>query len=69
MIQAFLDYVISRYLGEDTQKGDLANDMKKVKDYLLKYARYNLNIFSDFEDTLMECWNEFKNSEEFSDDE
>lgn len=68
MVRAFLDYVVSRYLGEDSQKGDLANDMKKFKDYLSKYARYNLNIFSDFEDALTECWNEFKNSEEFFSD-
>lgn len=68
MVRAFLDYVVSRYLGEDTPKGDLAKDMKKFKDYLSKYARYNLNIFSDFEDALTECWNEFKNSEEFFSD-
>ncbi len=70
MVRAFLDYVVSRYIGEDTPKGDLAKDMKKFKDYLSKYACYNLNIFSDFEDALTECWNEFKDSEEFfSDDE
>lgn len=67
MVHEFLNYVINEYLGEDSPKGDLAKDMQKVKNYLWKCAGYNINIFSDFEDTLTECWNEFKDSE--NDDE
>lgn len=59
MLYSFFDYIISNYLDEDTNKGDLAKDMKKVLGYFSK--RHVL--FWDFESTLEECWEEFQKSE------
>ena len=59
MLYSFFDYIISNYLGEDTNKGDLAKDMKKALEYFSK--RHVL--FWDFESTLEECWEEFQNTE------
>lgn len=59
MLYSFFDYIISNYIEENTYKGDLAKDMKKVLEYFSKRKVR----FWDFESTLEECWEEFQGTE------
>lgn len=55
MLDTFFNYIINNYIEDDTPKGDLARDMKKFSEYLV---RNDIPLYA-FETTLQECWNEY----------
>lgn len=55
MINTFFDYIITNYIEDNTPKGDLARDMKKFSEYLV---RNDIPLYA-LETTLQECWNEY----------
>ncbi|MCM1357607.1 MAG: hypothetical protein NC205_03365 [Prevotella sp.] len=58
MINIFFDYIIKNYIEDNTPKGDLARDMKKVAEY---FSRNNVSFYA-FESIFQECWDEYTNT-------